>query len=309
MSDKMLFIYNPHAGMAKIRSNLLDIIDIFAKAGFEVTVFPTQGQGDAIEAVINRHDGFDLIACSGGDGTLDEVVTGMLRCEKKIPIGYVPAGSTNDFARSIKIPRNMLKAAEVIVDGRKEAFDMGKFNHDYFVYVAAFGLFTDVSYETKQDMKNTFGHLAYIIEAAIRLPQVKTYHMRVEYDSGFLEDDFLFGMISNSLSVGGIQSITGPDVYLDDGLFEVTLIRNPVQLQDFTDIAADIISGSDDNQFIINFKTRKIKFIADEEVPWTLDGEYGGRPKVAELVNLNKCIEMIVPADTEIPCLGKEKML
>ncbi|MCR5525820.1 MAG: YegS/Rv2252/BmrU family lipid kinase [Lachnospiraceae bacterium] len=309
MTGKMLFIYNPHAGMAKIRSNLLDIIDIFAKAGFEVTVFPTQKQGDAIEAVINRKEGFDMIACSGGDGTLDEVVTGMLRCEEKIPIGYVPAGSTNDFARSIKIPRNMLKAAETIVDGRIEAFDMGKFNNNYFVYVAAFGLFTDVSYETKQDMKNTFGHLAYLIEAAIRLPQVKTYHMKVEYDSGFLEDDFLFGMISNSLSVGGIESITGPDVYLDDGLFEVTLIRNPVQLQDFTDIAADIISGANDNQFIINFKTRHIRFTSEEEIPWTLDGEYGGRPKVADLTNMQKCIEMVVPSGIEIPCLECKKVL
>ena len=147
MDKCMLFIYNPKAGKAQIKSNLLDIIDTFVKAGYEVTAYPTQGPGDAVRAVRERRNGYDIVVCSGGDGTLDEVVTGMMRCEEKLPIGYVPAGSTNDFANSLGIPRSMVKAADVVVNGRNFACDIGAFNDDTFIYVAAFGLFTDVSYE------------------------------------------------------------------------------------------------------------------------------------------------------------------
>ncbi len=302
MGKKMLFIYNPHAGMAKIRECLLDMIDIFSKAGYEVTACPTQKQGDAINWTREKSRFYDLLVCSGGDGTLDEVVTGMLQCEYRIPIGYVPAGSTNDFAETLKIPSDMLEAANVAVNGRLFSCDMGKFNYMSFVYVAAFGLFTDVSYETKQDLKNTFGHLAYLIEAATRLPQIKSYHMKVSWDDQEIEDDFLYGMISNSLSVGGIKYLTGPDVVLDDGLFEVTLIRMPKEVQDYTEIAASILTNNQ-SSFVINFKVDRIRFESDEEVPWTLDGEFGGRPKVVELQNMNKVLQMVVPKNTDLPCL------
>ena len=158
MERKLLFIYNPHAGKSRIRSNLLDIIDIFTKAGYTVTARPTQKQGDATEAVLSRSGDYELVVCSGGDGTLDEVVTGMMKCQNKIPIGYVPAGTTNDFAKSLKISGKMQKAAADIVNGREYACDAGIFNDDIFVYIAAFGLFTDVSYETKQQVKNVLGH-------------------------------------------------------------------------------------------------------------------------------------------------------
>ena len=158
---KMLFVYNPRAGKAQIRSNLLDIIDIFTKAGFEVTAYPTQAKGDGLTAVTQRRLGFyDIIVCSGGDGTLDEVVTGMMQCDKRLPIGYVHAGSTNDFANSLQIPKNMIDAAHAIVNGRTFSCDIGGFNDDVFVYIAAFGLFTEVSYETRQDVKNILGHMA-----------------------------------------------------------------------------------------------------------------------------------------------------
>ena len=160
MDKKMLFIYNPRAGKAQIRSNLLDIIDIFVKAGYEVTAYPTQASGDAVKAVKTRRAGYDIVVCSGGDGTLDEVVTGMMQCEEKLPIGYVPAGSTNDFANSLKIPKNMIKAANVVVRGKNFACDIGAFNNDSFIYVAAFGIFTNVSYETKQHVENVLGHAA-----------------------------------------------------------------------------------------------------------------------------------------------------
>ena len=175
MSDrkKLLFIYNPHSGKAQIRSNLLDIIDTFVKAGYEVTAYPTQAPGDAIDAVMYRSPGFDMIACSGGDGTLDEVVGGIMKSEEKLPIGYIPAGSTNDFARSLKIPRSMLSAAGVVTDGVPFACDVGAINGEYYVYVAAFGIFTEVTYQTPQDVKNTLGYSAYILEAIKSLPSIK----------------------------------------------------------------------------------------------------------------------------------------
>ena len=303
MKRKMLFIYNPHAGMAMIRSYLLDIIDIFAKAEFEITVHPTQRQGDAIITTRERSGEFDLVVCSGGDGTLDEVVSGMLQCEEHVPIGYIPAGSTNDFAQSLRIPTNMLEAAATIVDGRLAECDMGKFNSNSFVYVAAFGMFTDVSYETNQTLKNNIGHLAYILEGIKRLPQTKAYRMKVEYDDVVLDEEFLFGMVSNSESVGGFKGVTGPDVILNDGLFEVTLVRNPVEITDYAELMTSLVTGEEDNKFFFNFKTSRIRFTSEEDVPWSLDGEYGGRPKIVELENMKRAIRIIVPADEQLPCL------
>ena len=225
---KILFIYNPKAGKAKIKSNLLDIIDIFTKAGYEVTAYPTQAKGDGMQAVKERRLGYyDMIACSGGDGTLDEVVTGMMQCDRRLPIGYVPAGSTNDFARSLQIPRNMIDAARNIVEGKNYGCDIGTFNDDIFVYIAAFGVFTEVSYETRQDMKNVLGHMAYLLEGMRSLSSVKAYKMKVECEELQTEGEFLYGMITNSLSVGGFKNITGKYVQLDDGEFEVTLIKKP----------------------------------------------------------------------------------
>ncbi len=297
MKKKMMFIYNPHAGKAKIRSNLLDIIDIFTKAGFEVTAYPTQEQGDAVNATKNMETGYDLLVCSGGDGTLDEVVNGMLCREEKIPIGYVPAGSTNDFANSLGIPKNMTDAAYTVVEGNQFCCDMGGFNNDFFVYVAAFGIFTDVSYETKQEMKNLLGHAAYVLEGTKRLTQIQSYEMEIEYDGNVIKDEFLFGMVSNSLSVGGMKNFTGKNVKLDDGLFEVTLIRKPTQLVDYQSIARDLIMGESDSSYIYMFKTSELRITSGEKIPWTLDGEYGGEHTNVHMKNLNQVLHMIVPKE------------
>ncbi|MBQ7680311.1 MAG: YegS/Rv2252/BmrU family lipid kinase, partial [Butyrivibrio sp.] len=206
---KVLFIYNPRAGKERIRSNLLDIIDIFTKAGWEVTAYPTQGEGDAVQRVIGASEEYELICVSGGDGTLDEVVNGMMNRVKRCPIGFVPAGSTNDFAMSLGIPTGMKAAAQAIVGGEREAFDIGSLNGDAFTYVAAFGLFTEVSYETNQDMKNLFGHAAYVMEGAKKLSEIRSYAMRIRGDEFSLKGKFLYGMITNSVSVGGFKGITG----------------------------------------------------------------------------------------------------
>lgn len=295
MDKSMLFVYNPRAGKAQIRSNLLDIIDIFVKAGYEVTAYPTQESGDAVKAVRERRDGYDIIVCSGGDGTLDEVVTGMMQCDEKLTLGYVPAGSTNDFANSLKIPRSMIKAADVVVNGRDFGCDIGSFNGDSFIYVAAFGLFTDVSYETKQDVKNVLGHTAYLLEGVKRLSSIKSYHMKIEYDDECLENDYIYGMITNSNSVGGFKGITGKDVELNDGLFEVTLVRKPEFAKELNNIAAALADKRISSDFIQSFKTSKIIVESEQEVSWTLDGEYGGSHMRAVVENRKEALQIRVP--------------
>ena len=295
MDKNMLFVYNPRAGKARIRSNLLDIIDIFVKAGYEVTAYPTQEPGDAVKAVRNRRKGYDIVVCSGGDGTLDEVVTGMMQCEERLPIGYVPAGSTNDFANSLKIPKNMIKAADVVVNGRNFNCDIGTFNDDSFIYVAAFGLFTDVPYETKQDIKNVIGHTAYLLEGVKRLSSIKAYHVKITYDSGCLEDDYILGMITNSNSIGGFKGITGKDVEFNDGLFEVTLVRMPIIVKDTNALPADSADKAVHPEAIKTFKTSKITIESDQEIAWTLDGEYGGSHMKVLIENKKEALQIRVP--------------
>ena len=297
---KMLFIYNPHAGKASIRSNLLDIIDVFTKAGYIVTAYPTQKQGDAIEATVRMAGDYELLACSGGDGTLDEVVTGMMKRDVRVPIGYVPAGSTNDFAKSLHISSNMMKAADTIVNGKAFPCDMGAFNDDTFVYIAAFGLFTDVSYETDQQIKNVLGHMAYIMEGAKRLGSMRSYHMKFTYrdqtgESVEIEDDFLFGMITNSTSVGGFRKITGKHVHLDDGVFEVTLIQQPKDVLELNSIMMALVTRKIDSEHMYCFKTDYLVAETDEALPWTLDGEYGGSHTKVEIWNEKQALSIIVP--------------
>lgn len=297
MKKSMLFVYNPKAGKAQIRSNLLDIIDTFVKAGYEVTAYPTQAPGDAVKAVRERRSGYDMVACSGGDGTLDEVVTGMMQCEERIPIGYVPAGSTNDFANSLGIPRGMLKAANVVVGGRDFACDIGAFNNDNFIYVAAFGIFTDVSYETKQDVKNVLGHAAYLLEGVKRLPSVRSYPLRISHDSQVVEGEFLYGMITNSNSVGGFRGITGKDVLLDDGMFEVTLIRKPDNPLDLNNIILALVDKRVKSEHIYTFKTSKLTIEGEEPISWTLDGEFGGEHTKAVIENRQKVLILRIPEE------------
>ncbi len=300
-TKKVLFVYNPRAGKAKIRNKLYDIIDIFTKAGWEVTVYPTQQEGDAVRAVTEKKPGYDLLVCSGGDGTLDEAVNGMTQCAQQIPIGYIPAGSTNDFAMSLGLPKDMCKAAESIVSGRAYPCDIGAFNERCFVYIAAFGLFTDVSYETSQEIKNVLGHMAYLLEGVKRISSIKSYKMKVSYKEGEggeekgIEDEFIFGMVTNSLSVGGFKRITGKYVELDDGEFEVTLIRKPSNPLDINMIIAALINRNINTDYMYCFKTGEITFEAQEELPWTTDGEFGGIHKTVRIKNRKQAVQIIVP--------------
>jgi len=292
---KLYFIYNPKAGKGQIRSNLLDIIDTFVKAGYEVTARPTQYAGEAIELAAHIDSCYELVVCSGGDGTLDEVVTGIMRSGKKIRVGYIPAGSTNDFANSLYLPKDMKTAAQTVMAGSSFLCDIGEFNRNYFVYIAAFGMFTEVSYETKQEMKNLLGHMAYLLEGVKKLGSVKSYHMKIWTEETVIEDDFLFGMVTNSISVGGFKGITGKFVDLSDGKFEVTLIRRPKSLDDLNQIVSALTLGDIDAALMYSFKTSHLEFLCEEEVAWTLDGEFGGRHTRVELHNLRQVLEILVP--------------
>ena len=291
---KMLFIINPRSGKEQIRSRLLEILDSFVKAGYGPSVYITQGPKDA-EYQAARAKTKELVVCSGGDGTLDEVVTGMMHREKKIPLGYIAAGSTNDFATSLGIPKNMVKAAETAVAGRVFPCDIGAFNGDFFVYVAAFGLFTEVSYKTSQEWKNVLGHAAYILEGAKCLHDIPSFLMQVEYDNVRLQDEFIYGMISNSTSVGGFKGMTGKDVLLDDGVFEVTLIKKPKNPIELNEIIASLINLVDDTDMIYSFKTSEVRFTAKNTIPWTLDGEFGGDHEEVVVKNLCRAVEIMVP--------------
>ena len=297
---KLLFVYNPRAGKEMLKPRLSDVLDIFVKAGYEVTVHPTQAYRDAYYQ-INEYEvvKYDLIACSGGDGTIDEVATGMMKRREMgkdvVPVGYIPAGTTNDFAKSLHIPRKPLAAADNAVKGVPFPCDIGKFNDSVFVYIAAFGIFTDVSYETDQAVKNVLGHMAYILEGAKRIFNIPSYKIKVEHDGEVIEDEFIFGMVTNSRSVGGFSNMVGKNIVFDDGLFEVTLIKtpkNPIALQE---IIAALLIEQVDTKHMYTFKTKKITFDSVEEIPWTLDGEFGGEQDYVEIENVQKAMEIMVP--------------
>ena len=290
---KLLFVFNPRSGKGLIREHLVDIVDVMVKAGYEVTIYTTQAQGDAIKKIKEEAKNYDRVVCSGGDGTLDEVVTGMQQSEVNIPIGYIPAGSTNDFANSLGIPKDMVEAARVAVGDKPFPCDVGYFNGDTFVYVAAFGIFTEVSYKTPQQLKNVLGHAAYILEGAKQLHDIPSFTMQVEHDGEVFQDKFIFGMVTNSISVGGFKGMTGDDVKLDDGVFEVTLIKSPRNPIELNRILASLTNLIDDTDLIYTFKTNDLHIISKDKVAWTLDGEFGGEHEDLVIKNLNKQITIM----------------
>ena len=293
-TKRLFFIYNPCSGRGQLRTKLFEILQVFSEAGYEMGIHPTRASRDAVEQIRSLPDGYDLVVCSGGDGTMDEVVQGMMQREHKIPIGYIPAGTVNDFARSLKIPRNMAKAARTAVEGQNFPVDIGTFNDEYFVYIAAFGVFTDVSYSTRQDMKNALGHMAYLLEGVKRLTNVPSYDLRLESEEVTEEGDFIFGMVTNSRSVGGFKNIIGRRVHFDDGVFEVTFIRKPQNAAELQEILAAILLKEINLKYMCSFRTARLEVTADGPVPWTLDGEYGGEWQKAIIQNHQKALEIRV---------------
>lgn len=299
---KMYFIFNLVAGKAIIGDKLADIIDAFTKSGYEVTTHPTQEAGDAVKASTYAcENGFDVLVCAGGDGTLSQCIHGVMASEHRIPIGYIPAGSTNDFAKGLGIPKGVMESVQWIIDGTPTPCDVGGFNGGYFTYIVAFGAFTNVTYETSQQVKNIFGHAAYIFSGLMHLTSIRSKRMKIEYNDTVLEDDFIFGMVTNSSSVAGLLSLN--DFLLDDGVFEVTLIKKPSNLSQLNTILLSLLNIAEeiDKDYIKFFRTDRITFtsLSDEPITWTLDGEYGGNATVNEVVNHKKAVSFIVGPKAE----------
>ena len=293
----MLLIYNSRAGKGSFLARLPEVIDMFVKGGFRVEVYPTQAAGDAIEKVSHIPGYISLVVAAGGDGTLDEVVTGLLKSGRDVPLGYIPVGSTNDYAASLKLSFNVLEAVGDILGGEPQAVDMGEFNNEIFVYVAAFGAFTDVSYDTNQDMKNLFGHIAYIMEGVRRIGDIKSYDLRVEVDGELHEGSYIYGMVTNSVSVGGFKGITGKNVLMDDGVFEVLLIHTPKNVLELQEIVTALLSGNTDSSLIEFYRTDHVRFWSEEEISWTMDGEYGGAHSYVDIRNRHQCVRIIMDGD------------
>ena len=287
---RLLFIYNAHAGRQRIRNSLADILDVFAQAGYEITAHPTQSRGDATGTAA-ASAGYDRVVCCGGDGTLNETVSGLMSIpeESRPALGYIPAGSTNDFSRNLNLPKELTKVAAAACGGLPRPCDLGRAEGSFFTYVAAFGLFTDVSYATPQAAKNLLGHFAYVLQGAGKLFNVPSFHMKVESAEGFVtEGDYIYGMVSNTVSVGGLMNLPRDVVKLDDGRFEVLLVREPKNLLDWQEILTALTSqkliGSEG--IVTGFQTEKVTFTCDKPVAWTVDGEFGGERAVTRVENL-----------------------
>ena len=294
---KMLFVMNPYSGMRRANKYLVEIIDLFNRVDYEVMVHMTQGPGDATRVVAAKAHEMDLIVCCGGDGTFNETISGMLSVGADVPLGYIPAGSTNDFASSLKLSANVMQAAQDILEGQPVAYDVGKFGNRYFSYVASFGAFTKASYATPQSIKNALGHTAYVLEGINELSQIKKEHVRMEIDGQVVEDDFLFGAISNSTSVGGILTLSPDVVDLADGQMEILLVRAARSL---TEIAECIqaVQSQKYNCAMITFRSaKKVRVFADPDMPWTLDGEREDGHAQVDVENVHLAIRLMKRVD------------
>lgn len=292
---KLLLVYNPCSGKGTIKQKIASIVDIYTKSGFLVTTYPTQKALDAKNIVSDNSLDFDHIVCSGGDGTLNEVVTGMMIREKKVPLGYIPAGSTNDYANSLGLPKNFMEAAKTAVTGCRFKSDIGLFGERYFVYVAAFGLFSAVSYMTKQQMKNVLGHSAYLIEGMKSLSNIPTYHVVAESNEDRIEGDYILGMVSNSVSIGGFKKLFGKEVALDDGYYELTLARQPKNISEFQELISCFLGGKINEASIVeSMKISEVRISCDQPISWSLDGEFGGEFTEIDIKNCKQALELVI---------------
>ena len=294
LGKKLLFIYNPRSGTGAYTAKLSQIIQILSEGGYRVEVFPTGKRGDALERAAQAGDDTALVVAAGGDGTLNETVSGLMLGGNKFPIGYIPVGSTNDFAASLGLPHSPVKAAEQIVNGSVERIDLGRLGKRTFIYVAAFGAFTNVAYETAQSLKNIFGHAAYLLNGIKALSEIHAYKAKVVADGVTRQGEYILGMVTNSISVGGFRGITGKNVKLSDGLFEVTLVHAPSELPQLQEIISTLTEGKGMTPLVETFKASEITFYCENALPWTVDGEYGGRLQETRIINEKQILRMIL---------------
>lgn len=294
---KMLFILNPNAGQRKANKYLVEILSIFNRAGYETEVFVTSGPGQAKKIAKNRAGEVDVIVCCGGDGTYNETMTGIMQGRIPTPIGYIPAGSTNDFASSLGLSADPIEAAMTIAKGQAQNYDVGCFGGRHFAYVASFGAFTRTSYATPQSIKNSLGHMAYLLEGISELSQIKTYHLRFETEETVVEDDFLFGAICNSTSLGGLLKLDPGVVDMQDGKFELLLIRAPKDIMELTACLQALQTKKYNCKMMTFLNTGDLRVFAPEDMPWTLDGEKEDGHSIIEVRNLRQAISIMCGGD------------
>lgn len=295
---KLLFIMNPKSGVMLAPKYMSDIIGRFSNAGYLTQVLMTTGRGDARDFAEEYGGESDIVAVSGGDGTLNEVIDGLLSGGYKTPIGYIPAGSTNDFANSIGLPKGILECAERITSGTPTPVDIGSFNGRYFSYVASFGAFTSTSYSVPQNLKNIFGHAAYVMGGIKELAHIKPIHTRITLDKGTAEEqvhegEYVLGAVCNSKSIGGILNLERLDVDMNDGLMEVLMVKMPRDIIELNDIAISTLGGSFQSHQIETYSAKSVSVEIDEGTHWTLDGEYEPGSSLCEIRALESAISLI----------------
>lgn len=295
----MLFIMNPKAGRTTLKNSLVDVLEVFCNNDYDVRTYLTKSADDAERVVAEEGAGYDVIVCAGGDGTLGNTVAGFMKSGLRVPLGYIPCGSTNDFARSMEIPMTAVEAAEMVVKAEPFSIDIGSLNDKYFVYVAAFGVFSDTSYATPQNMKNILGHAAYVLQGIKSIANIPSYKMKVTIDGETQEGEFIFGMVSNSVSVGGFKSITRKGVEFDDGLFEGVLIRKMKTPADLERVIRALLTGDISEKSMISFRASDVLFEAEDPVAWTCDGEFGGEYKNTSIDIHRRAIDLLVVQESE----------
>jgi len=296
MRKKLLFFVNPNAGHAEIRGSLMEVLQIFTVGGYDVTVHPTTGPRDLTRCIAASGERYDLIVCTGGDGTLNEAVSGLMQLKNRPPLGYIPGGTCNDVASTLELSHDPITAAQDIVHGREFALDIGSFGeNDWFTYVAAFGAFTGVAYETPQEDKRILGRMAYFLAGVRALGEIKPIRMRVICEGQTVEADVLDGLVCSTTSVGGFKTRPTLPISLNDGKSEVILIRDIKNLADFSAVTTALMKSDFQNDCFITYQTDKVRFEFDSPVAWTLDGEYGGDRKAVDIANHQRAVRMLVP--------------
>ena len=295
MNKKMMLIVNPVAGRGGYSLNFGEAMRVFSYGGYSVTLYFTKGKNDATRFAEENGADYDVVTCVGGDGTLSEVLSGLMKLDNPPPVGYIPMGTANDVATTLHIPKNdTVGAANLILNGEPHPYDVGGFGDDgYFAYIAGFGAFTNVSYSTPQDQKNMLGHLAYVLQGMAELPNIETVRTRVEFDDGVIETDLVYGSMSNPTSVAGFVKLKESMVSLGDGYSELVLVKDPKDMNGFGEILSSVLSGRFDGDKLIILHTKKAKFSFDHPVAWTRDGEDGGRHQEITLVNYHRPVQLI----------------
>ena len=292
--QKALLIINPKSGKMKLQNKLFEIVDILSQK-YTVTVCPTKAQNHAKElAKSAKEQGYDLVICAGGDGTLNETVCGLMEAESNLPLGYIPAGSTNDFAAGLGLPKSPAKAAQAIVTGTLHPQDIGLWGKERrFTYIASFGAFTETSYATNQNLKNLLGHLAYVLQGAKSITKIKGIPMEVHYDKNTIEGEFIFGAIANATSIGGVLRLKDDYLNFHDGIFEILLIRKPKNILQLNNIITSLLKYEYDGDLVKMVRGSRVECIFNGELPWSLDGEFAPSRNHVSIENLHHGIHLL----------------